>query len=124
MALRLDHRKLRLTGGVGRRRRRGGAAPKPGVAGTVDEGNDFLKLGHGQIGQVSAVDEIVRRRVVAVREDADQVLHGLQPLRCSLLYRHVIVHLREAQQFDRHATERRGEERREVRERERERERG
>lgn len=82
------------------------SAPEPGVAGAVQEGNDFPELGDGLIGEVGAVNG--GGVVVLAREEADQVLHGLQPLRRSLLYRRVILHLGEAKQLDRHRTGPRG----------------
>ncbi|WVY91882.1 hypothetical protein V8G54_037396, partial [Vigna mungo] len=50
-----------------------------GVAGSVEEGNEFLELGDGNVGEVG-----VQVRGL-VREDSDQVFHALEAFRCSLL---------------------------------------
>jgi hypothetical protein len=76
------------------------------VAGSVQERNHLLELGYGEVGYVGTVQAVwllVVVVVVVVGQEADQVLHALQALRCSFLYSRLIVHLRKAHELHRHS---------------------
>lgn len=81
---------------------RGGAraATESGVAGAVEDRDDLLELGDGEISDLAAVE--LRRLLVMVGELGEKALHGAEPRRRRLLDRHLLVHLRVPQQINGH----------------------
>ena len=86
-------------GGLDRLRGLNRSTSEAGVAGSVQEGDEFLELGDGNVGEVS-----VQVRGL-VGEDSDQVFHALETLRCSLLDSLLIIDFGERHEVDSHLME-------------------
>ena len=83
-------------GGLNRLRGLNRSTSEASVAGSVEEGDEFLELGDGNVGEVS-----VQVRGL-VGEDSDQVFHALEAFGCSLLDGLLIIYFGEPHEFHSH----------------------